>query len=134
VFYLDTSVFIALIEKRHPNHGYAVGFANTALYRGEKLFISTHVLSEALLSEREYRRKYPRISSYLVLIKTWPRSLELRAKAIARRRKIDYDDVLHVLIAKENHIGIIASFDKDFKNVVEIARLQYFNPRYYRRW
>ena len=130
-FYLDTSVFIALLEKHHPNHGCAVGFANTAIYRGEKLYISIHVLGEARLSVSNFMNRKT-IADNIELIMNYPGQLNDEAEVISRKHKVDEDDVLHALIARHNGINTIASFDRDLEEISRIVKIRYFNPRFYR--
>ena len=124
-FYLDTSIWLDIIEKR----GYHGEIAKQLM---EKIILGGHeiVYSDVILKElKDLGYAQDDLYTIISIIKRKTQRVHknddqiAEAKKRAKQRNIPYGDVLHAVIARDNEAQLI-SRDQDFLKLKDIAKVQ----------
>ena len=128
-FYLDTCIWIDLIEGRVGTRGEA--FGEEALKLVERIRKGKHriVLSSEVYRElRLYFADVPAVLvSFIELCEfiIIPSSQKAEASLIADQRNVPFSDALHAIIARDSSL-ILVTRDKHFRKLIDIT--PYFFP------
>ncbi len=124
-FYLDTSIWLDLYEKRGIHGEYAFQLL-------QKILLEDHIIIVSDVIVKEFKRldyNYDQIEALFSSVKSdniqrihiVKKQLE-EAKSIARKRNIPQGDALHAILARD-HEAILISRDKDFQKVRDIVKI-----------
>lgn len=126
-YYLDTSIWIDLLENRneiHLNKGeLAQKLLDTIINDNDTIILSDLVIEELENNGITWFEFENLINSIKRLLEFDESKLDFigRAKHISLMRKIPKNDVLHALIARDNN-AILITRDKHFQHLTDIIK------------
>jgi predicted nucleic acid-binding protein len=121
-FYLDTSIWLDLLENRNepnmPKGRWARDMIARIIERGDEIIVSDFILLElerAGYSKQELDTTFNKLAPIIVRIDAFERDRR-RAKDIAAKKDVPRLDALHAVIAS-NHKATLVSLDPHFKQL-----------------
>jgi len=130
-FYIDTSIWIDLIEDRKGHNDEPLGTYALKLFAMIKSKKHRMVVSDLLIRELESNYSIEEINGMMLPFMKKMETVFIakdqrnKAKKIAQERNIPPGDVLHAIVAAENNY-ILITRDKHFRKLEDITK--HFKP------
>jgi len=126
-YYLDTSIWRDFIEDRDDAHfrktTLAFGLLSKIIQENNRIIVSDVIVLELMAadySRQEIDTFLNPLRAVLTFVEATKRQLR-RAKDLAEKRNIPKGDVLHALIARDEH-AILVTYDRHFQELLDIVR------------
>ena len=129
MIYIDSSFFVALVDKKDDWHNDAVRIKNSE-YSKQKFVVSNFIISEALtiIGKRMDGRIANELFRYfidncVIIYANEEEFLEAIPVFLKHNGKISIPDAISIVLMMKNDIKEIISFDSDFDKVSGISRV-----------
>ena len=130
-FYVDTSIWMDLLEDRKGYNGEPLGEYALKLFSLIKIKKNRLVITDLLIKELESNYSIEEINGMILPFKKIIEKIltaaqqYCEAKQLAKERNIPPGDVLHAIIARDNNL-ILITRDKHFNYLKDISN--YYKP------
>lgn len=127
-FYLDTSIWLDIYEKRGKNGEFGLQLINKITKNNDLVYFSDLTIIE--LKKLGYTKE--EIASILLVVNPFNRrkihffkEQNAEADRMSKRRRIPKGDVIHAILARDNDL-ILVSRDQHFEKLVDLC--PFFKP------